>query len=228
MQALKFLLPQPPFEQSTEKQNAFDQLIDSTPPGSWIDYQLAYPKWQFLSYLCSTRNLVLHGTQNQDIAVVEPRKVIDIKAFSGQEAIYATTDGIWVIFFATVDRVNFGGLSLFNSCLEIQIAPGMRMGPFYFFSITHSVLMQKPWYEGAVYLLPRAGFQQEPAQQMMGAELIFPHWINAKPANPVAKLIVQPQDFPFLAEVHGHDDEMLNALAQADPDGFPWPAALKT
>lgn len=85
--------------------------------------------------------------------------------------------------------------------------------------------MQKPWCDGAVYLLPRAGFQQEPAQQMMEAELIFPHWISA---NPVAKLIVQPQDFPFLAEVHGHDDEMLNALAQANPDGFPWPAALKT
>lgn len=60
------------------------------------------------------------------------------------------------------------------------------------------------------------------------AELIFPRWISAQPADPIARLIVQPQDFPFLAEVLGHDDEMLNALAQAAPDGFPWPAALKT
>jgi hypothetical protein len=203
-------------------------LVDSTSPGSFVDYQLAYPKWQFLSYICQSRNLVLHGSQNQDIDVVEPRKAIDIKTFSGQNAIYATTDGIWVIFFAIIDRKNFGRLSLFNSCLDIQISPGMKMGPLYFFSITHSVLLQKPWCDGAVYLLPREDFQQEPVQQMMGADIIFPHWISSKPAIPIAKLIVQSQDFPFLAEVHGHDDDQLNALATADPNGFPWPAALKT
>jgi hypothetical protein len=228
MPALDYLLPQPSFDLSPEKVTEFENLFASNPSGSFVDYRLPYPKWQFLSYLCQSRSLVLHGSQNLDIEVVEPRKAIDVKAFSGQNAIYATTDGIWVIYFAIIDRKNFGSLSLFNSCLDIRISPEQKIGPLYFFSITYSVLLQKPWCDGAIYILPRENFQQEPAQQMMGAEIIFPHWISAQPANPVAKILVQSQDFPFLAEVHGHDDEKLSALAAADPNGFPWPEAIIT
>ena len=176
----------------------------------------------------SQETLCCTDLKTRKLDIVEPRKAIDIKAFSGQDAIYATTDGIWAIFFAIIDRKNFGSLSLFNSCLDIQIFPKIKKGPLYFFSITHSVLLQKPWCDGAIYILPRENFQQEPAQQMMGAKIIFPHWISSQPAAPIAKLIVHPQDFPFLAEIHGHDDEALTALAAANPNGFPWPAALKT
>ena len=228
MQALDFLLPQPTFDLSPVKQAEFDMLFDSTPSGSFVDYQLDYPKWQFLSYLCKSRNLVLHGSQNLDIDEVEPRKANDKKAFSDQNAIYATTDGIWVIYFAIIDRKRFSQLSLFNSCLEIRTSSDHIMGPLYFFSITHSALIQEPWCEGTVYILPRDNFEQEQAQQTLGANIIFPHWIGSQPTKPVAKLHVQPQDFPFLAKVHGHNDEKLVQLATADPDGFPWPEALET
>jgi hypothetical protein len=79
---------------------------------------------------------------------------------------------------------------------------------------------------GAIYLLPRKNFEQEPPQHMLGAEIVFPHWVSSQPAKPIAKLLVGPQDFPFLAQVHGHDDEKLTRLAAANPDGFPWPKAL--
>jgi hypothetical protein len=154
MQVMDFLLPQPSFSLSAEQQAAFESLIDSTPQGSFIDYQLKDPKWQFLSYLCKSRSLVLHGSQNLDIVEVEPRLANDIKAFSGQDAIYATTDGIWVIYFAMINRRKFK-LSLFNSCMDIRLSPDRMIGPLYFFSITYSALIQKPWCDGAVYLLPR-------------------------------------------------------------------------
>lgn len=227
MQPLDYLRPQPPFDLTPEKQAAFEDLFTSTTPGDFVDYQLAFPRWQFLSYLCQTKNLVLHGSQNQAIDVVEPRKAKDVKTFSAQEAIYATTDGIWVIYFAIIDRKRFAQLSLFNSCVNIRISADQVMGPLYFFSITHSALLQNPWCDGVVYILPRESFQQEPAQQMMGAEICFPHWISAMPARPAAKLPVRPQDFPFLAEIHGHDDEKLSRLAVAYPNGFPWPEALE-
>jgi hypothetical protein len=227
MQVMDFLLPQPPFCLSAEQQAAFESLIDSTLLGSFIDYQLNYPKWQFLSYLCKSRNLVLHGSSNLDIVEVEPRMANDIKAFSGQDAIYATTDGIWVIYFAIINRKKFK-LSLFNTCIDIRLSPDQMIGPLYFFSITHSALLQKPWCDGVVYILPRETFEQEPAQQMMGVTIQLPHWISFKPARPIAKLHVQPQDFPFLAEIHGHNDEKLAQLATADPSGFPWPEALMT
>lgn len=226
MQALDYLLPQPPFDLTSEKESAFEALFASTPLGSFVEYRLPYPKWQFLSYLCQSRNFVLHGSQNAGIEIVEPRKAIDVKAFSSREAIYATTDGIWVLFFAILDRKHFSPLSLFNSCLDIRVSSEQTLGPFYFFSITYSALLQKPWCDGVIYVLPRESFEQEPAQKMFGAKIVFPHWIGSKPTRPLAKLRVHPQDFPFLDEIHGHDDETLRQLVAVDPNGFPWPQAI--
>jgi len=159
---------------------------------------------------------------------VEPRLANDIKAFSNQKAIYATTDGIWVIYFAILDRQKYSQLSLFNSCFRARISPYQLSDPFYFFSITQSALIQKPWCEGAIYILSRQSFEREASQQVHGMEIIFPHWISPKPARPVAKLRVGPQDFPFLAQIHGHNDEKLVQLAMADPNGYPWPEALES
>ena len=223
---LDFLLPCPCFHPSKKQRAEFDATLDSTYPGSFVDYQLSAPKWQFLSYLCKSRNLVLHGSQNQDIEKVEPRKALDTKAFSAQDAIYATTDGIWAIYFAIIDRVNFGPLSLFNSCLYIRFLPKLTKGPLYFFSVTHSALVNRPWCNGAIYILPRETFEQEPEQSIMGATINFPHWISPESVKPVAKLLVTPHDFPYLSQIHGHDDEKLKQLTIADPNGFPWPGAL--
>jgi len=223
MNPLDFLLSQPPCILTPEMQAECEALLASTPPGSFIEYPLPYPKWQFLNYLCSSKELVLHGSQHTNIDVVEPRKALDVRAFSAQEAIYATTDGIWVMFFAIVDRKNFQPLSLFNSCLHIRVSEDQVLGPLYLFSITYSALVQKPWCEGTIYILPRQSFLQEPSQQIMGAEVTFPHWISSQPVHPIAKLKVTPQDFPFLEKIHGHDDEKLTQHMAADPNGFPWP-----
>jgi hypothetical protein len=193
-----------------------------------IDYSLSHPKWQFLTYLCDTKELVLHGSQNHDIERVEPRQASDLRAYSNQHAIYATTDGIWVIYFAILDRKKHPGMSLFNSCLQIRISADQFSDPLYFFSITHSVLLQKPWCEGMVYILPRPSFEREASQQIQGAEIVFPHWISSTPVEPVAKLKVGPQDFPFLAQIHGHNNEKLDRLAAADPNGYPWAEALES
>jgi hypothetical protein len=226
METPAFLLPSPPFDKSPSKQDAFEDLWQSIHKGDFINYQLPYPKWQFLSYLCETRELVLHGSQNKEIGIVEPRQANDKKAFSNQHAIYATTDGIWVIYFAILDRKNNPEMTLFNSCLRAQFSIDQISDPMYFFSITHSVLLRKPWCEGMIYILPRQSFEREATQQMQGIEIVFPHWISPLPVDPVARLQVGPQDFPFLAQIHGHNDEKLVHLAMADPNGFPWPEAL--
>lgn len=228
MKAPDWLLPRPLFDLSLEKQRAFDDLWQSKNEGGSIVYTLPFPKWQFLTYLCDTKDLVLHGSQNHDISTVEPRQANDIRAYSNRHAIYATTDGIWVIYFAILDRKKFPELSLFNSCLRARMSTDQFSDPMYFFSITHSVLLQKPWCEGMVYILPRQSFEREATQQVQGVEIIFPHWISSVPAEPVAKLIVGPQDFPFLSSIHGHNNEKLIQLAIADPNGYPWPEALES
>jgi hypothetical protein len=168
----------------------------------------------------------LHGSQNLEIDEVEPKKANDEREFSEKNAIYATKDGIWVIYFAIIDRKRYKSLSLFNSCLDILISPEERIGPLYFFSITNSFLIQKPMCDGAIYILRREKFEQESAHEMFGAIIIFPHWISSKPAKPIAKLHIQPQDFPFLTDIHGHINEKLAQLIMDDPNGFPWPEAL--
>jgi hypothetical protein len=228
MQIQDYFLSRPRFSLTPEIRNAFEYLYRSTPPGNIIDYHLHYPKWQYLTYLCDTRELVLHGSQVSGIDVVEPRQAKDVKEFSNQRAIYATTDGIWVIYFAIIDRKRYSPLSLFNSCFRAGVSPDQLSDPMYFFSISYSALIQQPWCNGAVYILPRQPFHQEAPQQMRGFDIIFPHWISESPASPLAVMPVGPQDFPFLDQIHGHNDEKLAELAAADPNGFPWPEALES
>jgi hypothetical protein len=228
MNAPSFLLPRPPFDRTPDKQSAFEDLWRSTSKGSFVNYRLPYPKWEFLSYLCESKELVLHGSQNHDILEVEPRQANDKKAFSNQHAIYATTDGIWALYFAILDRVKYPEMSLFNSCLRAQVSNDQLSEPMYFFSITHSALLQKPWCEGAIYILPRESFEQEASQEMQGVKIFFPHWISPLPVSPLAKLRVSPQDFPFLDQIHGHNDKKLVQIAAEDPGGFPWLEALES
>ena len=228
MDAASLLLPRPRFDKTPEMAAAFDNLFQSTSMGAFIDYSLPFPKWQFLSHLCQTKNLVLHGSQNLEIEQIEPRQANDKRAFSDQFAIYATTDGIWVLYFAILDRKKYPEMTLFNSCLQARISPDQFSEPLYFFSITHSVLLQNPWCTGAVYILPRQPFIQEAAQQAQGTEIVFPHWISAQPVQPIAKLLVDAGDFPFLNQIHGHNDEKLVRLFLEKPNGFPWPEALET
>jgi len=228
IKAPDWLLPRPPFDMSPEKQKAFEDLWYSINKGGLIDYSLPYPKWQFLTYLCETKDLVLHGSQDGNINIVEPRQANDIRANSNQHAIYATTDGIWVIYFAILDREKHPGLTLFNSCFCARISTDQFSDPLYFFSITHSVLLQKPWCEGMIYILPRQSFEREASQQVQGVEIVFPHWVSSVSAEPVAKLMVGAQDFPFLSNIHGHNNDKLYQLATADPNGYPWPEALES
>jgi hypothetical protein len=223
-----FLLPRPSFEKTPQMVAAFDHLIQATAVGDWVDYSLPYPKWQFLTYLCEANPFVLHGSQNLEIPRVEPQQARDIRAFSSQRAIYATTDGIWVQYFAILDRLKYPEMSLFNSCLQARDFSGLWSEPLYFFSITNAVFLQKPWCTGAVYILPREHFVQEAAQSIQGTEIVFPHWTGSQPAQPIARLLVGPQDFPFLAQIHGHNDARLMELAAENPEGFPWLEALES
>ena len=228
MDTPSFLLPRPIFNKTPEMLTAFDKLFQSTPAGAFIDYSLPFPKWQFLSHICESNPFILHGSQNLKIGQVEPRQANDKRAFSNQYAIYATTDGIWVLYFAILDRNKYPELTLFNSCFQARKSSDQYSEPLYFFSITQSVLLQKPWCTGAIYILPRQSFIQEPVQNIQGTEIIFPHWVSSQSAQPIAKLLVEPDDFPFLEKIHGHNDEKLLQLITEDPNGFPWPDALES
>jgi hypothetical protein len=41
--------------------------------------------------------------------------------------------------------------------------------------------------------------------------------------RPLARVAVEPADFPFLSQIRGHDDDRLAEYAHALETGAPWP-----
>lgn len=216
MQPSPYWLPRPHFDIDQETTDAFDQLLRETPPGGTIDYGLTPPKWQFLCYAADHADIVLHGSGAADIERFEPRQPDDSLEFSNRLAVFAATDGIWPMFYAVLDRARYS-LLMCNACIRTETGD-----PYYYFSITDSVLPHRPWRTGTVYLLPAAGFDRQPPIETDGARIHIAQAANPDPVTPLARITVEPDDFPFLHSIRGHDDDVLAARVAADPNGFPW------
>jgi hypothetical protein len=125
------------------------------------------------------------------------------------------------MYFAIVDRDRYV-TSLTNACASIVEDDGTTHGPYYFFSINADALPHNPWRQGTIYLLPRDTFEHEARQQFQGMTIEIAQWASLVPVTPLAKLTVDPQDFPFLSQIRGHDPKVMRERAMADPEGFPW------
>ena len=215
----------PPTSLDDATRAAFDALIPTTPNPAGcptIDFGLPVPKWQFLCYAAEQRNLALHGSGNPNIARFEPRQSNDLNAFGNQKAIYAAADGIWAMFFAIVDRDQYA-MSVTNACIRIVDEAEVTHGPYYVFSVSHSVLPRQPWRTGTVYLLPRASFISPEPMPFETSQVHFAQLASFIDVDPIAKLTVTPMDFPFLADIRSHDDQRLGEYATALQTGAPWP-----
>lgn len=178
--------------------------------------------WHFLCGLAERREIAFHGTGDPHIASFEPREPIDFAPFGHQKAVFATTDPIWAMFYAIVDRDRYS-LTLNNGCI-VQLDDEGRPGvPHYYFSITGDVLHEQPWRTGYVYLLPAETFVEQPAGPYAGGTARVPQLASPVAVIPFARLRVAPEDFPFLAEIRGHDDDRLAEYAQAVMTAAPWP-----
>ena len=219
-----YWLPQPPMPLADEDRRACDvQLAAAIAQGPTqpIAYTLALPKWQFLSYVASAHNLALHGSGNGAIARFEPRQPHDFQEFGAQHAVYAAADGIWPMYFAIVDRVKSPTIS--NACIYIEQPDGTLSDPYYFFSISRQAIGNQPYHTGTVYLLPSGSFVQQPAMQFGALRIHTSQLASPEAVVPLAKLTIDPADFPFLAQMRTHDDARLGELAEAMARGLPLP-----
>lgn len=214
--------PEPVASAATEAQ--FDNLLAEAlehGPASPLPYRLKAPTWQFLCHVADRADIVLHGSAEPDIEIFEPRKAEDHLEFGDRLAIYAATDGIWPMFYAILDRAQHS-ISLCNACIRSFDPAGSAAESRYFFSITASALAHRPWRTGTVYLLPSHTFRDQPALEVDGRRIAPAQAASEVPVRPLAKVRVHPEDFPFLDQIRGHDEEVLAARAAAEPDGFPW------
>ncbi len=170
-------------------------------------------RWQFLCHLADARGFVLHGSGDPGIDVFEPRQAIDLTAFGNQKAVYAAGDGIWAMFFAIVDRDRV--TSVTNACVRLADAAGNVSPPQYVFSISRSALPNRPWRSGTVYVLPGDSFTLQPPLRFGEFEVRIPQLASLVAVRPVARVAVEPADFPFLSQIRGHDDDRLAEYARA-------------
>ncbi|NOT03565.1 MAG: hypothetical protein HOP27_03085 [Anaerolineales bacterium] len=210
------------FDETT--QTAFDELLNTTINASecpTIEFTLPYPKWQFLCYLVDHHSIAMHGSGDPNIALFEPRQSNDLNEFGNQKAIYAASDGLWAMFFAIVDRERVGSIT--NGCIRLADESGTLHGPYYIFSISQSALPTQPWRTGTVYLLPRSTFITQSPMAFGSSQVHIAQLASFVPVQPLAKVTVTPDDFPFLAQIRGHDDSRLQEYATALQTGGAWP-----
>lgn len=217
--------PSEDFDERT--QLAFDEMLKTALSiGGYptIPVPLPWPKWQFLCYVADHHDLALHGSGDPNIALFEPRQSSDVNDFGNQKAVYAASDGLWAMFFAIVDRARV--MSITNACIRLEEDTGAVHGPLYQFSVSQSALASQPWRTGTVYLLPRKTFTTQPSMALGSSKVHIAQLASRVPVQPLAKLTVTPEDFPFLLQIRGHDDQRLQEYATALQTGAPWPSDL--
>lgn len=185
---------------SVDERRAFDilyteALADPGPGVPRIGYGCALPKHVFLNYLVDTHGLLVHGSNDPNIELLEVRADSD-NVGRVIHAVWAASDGLWPVFFAIVHRKPYA-YSLDNSCRrESDEAGGWRKA--YHFST--STLHDEPWTDGMLYIVPRETFKPVLDREGRPGE----QWTSTSTVRPLAKLSVSPSDFIFLPDVQGH------------------------
>ena len=124
--------------------------------------------------------------------------------------------------FSIVDRERV--MSITNACVRLADETGTLHGPYYVFSVSQTALPSQPWRTGTVYLLPRSSFMTQPPMAFGSYQVRIAQLASLEPVQPLAKLTITPEDFPFLLQIRGHDDQRLQEYAAALQTGAPWPS----
>jgi hypothetical protein len=220
-----YWLERPPFTLDDETEAAIEAFLakvdeaDGVVDVTSLLQGRAVEPWVFLCGLAERRTIAFHGTGDPAIELFEPRQPIDFAPFGDQKAVFATSDPVWAMFYAVVDRDRLP-ITIANGCIVLD---GEGQLPHYFFSISQGHLPQRPWRTGHLYFLPAEGFVEQPADMFAGRPARVPQLASPVEVAPVARLEVGPDDFPFLAAIRGHDDDRLAEIAEAVMAAAPWP-----
>src|SRR5690554_3216612 len=198
---LKLLLyPSPKIEIFNEEKSQFDEIFERAmvKEDRFIEYNLQIPKMKFIKYISHHKHLMLHGSNTNSIKVFEPKKQT---LYNGTwtEAVFATRDPIWPVFYAVFQRQSL--IKNFrNGCLT---ADGKKY--YHFYSLNKQTVSNEPCTSGVLYFLPDKTFKQSG-----GGRIQFDEWVSSEAVEPVLKLAVEPEDFYFLHKVSIHGENESN------------------
>ena len=172
-----------------QRRQAFEHLVAAARAagGSIDSTSCPYPLHELLTYLVMEHGLLLHGSNNPTLEVLEPQPARDWG--TELQAVVACSDGIWPLFYATVARQHVAGV--FSACMQLGRPPRLRR--FYMFAVGADPADATTWTDGVVYALPNEGFRREWGEE----------WVSPHPVRPVLRVPVRPADFPLRATVIG-------------------------
>lgn len=169
-----------------------------------------------LRWIVQERGVLFHGSGRNDLTTLEPiRLTRDSMPFGDQQAVFAASDPVCAIYFATLRRGN-GFRSTRNGSLGI---PGGGLYPrWYFFSHNEDADRANRFGDGWLYLLPPDSFRPEPSRWGV---LDAGQWASPTAVTPIVRVAVSAADFPFADRVHEHrvDESMLRTYLRASRFG---------
>ncbi len=216
--ALEYLLPQVEVEYDVSKLQAFEDLYERTIVsglGTEVHYDLSYPKHEFLRFLVEFKGLLMHGSNNADIDVMNPiRFSTDAGAPGNVSGVYAAKDHLQPMFFAIVNRRRCFGLT--NGFVDRKEDGTFTSGEeevgvhsrFYSLSIDYKGLLRDPWCSGTLYILPPETFTYWGGQ-----------YTSRVPVKPLMKIAIHPKDHPLLSEIWGYEYlGTMRSMVNRDPN----------
>lgn len=184
------------------RKQVFDSILDSALIGNPrvpISYTLAYPKSDFLNYICDWRGFVLHGSPLHDLTMLQPvRKSADKSEFGNRQQIFASPDANWAMWFAILDKAKFNQTR--NGC--VRVGRGQNRVKYYHFELPKENKENNPFAEGMLYITHAKDFPDKrpyPILDWFDGEI--EEWGSTNPVTPLAKIRVSPRDFPYLDQV---------------------------
>ena len=189
---------------AAEKEQAFTllyQTVVEQDAGKVIEYALPYPKHEFLDWVVQEKDVLLHGSCEQGIQILEMNQAnCQSKEFGNLEAVYATSDPILPIFYAIRDVQGVGFRYRVISGVTRRFDSSGKEERTYNFKLHPIDLASKPWAAGAVYLLPKHTFKQGTNDKGQ----LIEEWVSMVPVVPLAELRVEPSDFPYFDRIRSY------------------------
>lgn len=173
------------------------------------------PRWVFLEYLVQRCDILLFGSNNPNLTRLEP--VVLSRNVNGwnRPRYYAFSNSTDAFYRAILDRqrlcqLNFSSMS--TMAWRFAVLKDQARWGFYF-GIDYRAVPYAPWCPGTIYLYNRADFPPD-------FETV-PYLTN-KPILPLARVNVNPWDWPLLDQVNGVDIAAQTERQKATFRGYPW------
>jgi len=181
--------------------------------GRNIEWQHPWPKWRFVEWLSRQGEFIFHGSPLPDLDTFLPRRnsveIMDQGGAGNRAAVYGTPFGLWAMWFAVIDRPKLKG-SIRNGVMSWPDRSGQSVD-LYRFTVHKDFVGSDIWRTGTLYLFSRTDFEPIPFYPGGPASN---EWASTSELRPLARLTIDPGDFPFLNQVGSHDDGELIAAEE--------------